>query len=155
MRALASRYLAGERAGHTLDPTALVHEAYLKLVDHDRDWNGRQHFVLVAARAMRQILVDHARARGRLKRGGDGERVTLDLGQIGEGAAVDLLAVDDVLRRLSELDERKGRLVELRFFAGMTEVEAADALGVARSTAAEDWRLARAWLHRELEAERE
>ena len=153
-RALALRHLARERAGHTLQPTALVHEAYLKLVDQTRvNWQGRTHFFAVGAQAMRRILVEHARSRRREKRGGDRQRVELD-----EGAAlapergVDLLDLDEALRRLEALDERQARVVELRFFGGMNMEEVAQALGVSKRTAEGDWRMARAWLHRELAA---
>ena len=153
-RALALRHLARERAGHTLQPTALVHEAYLKLVDQTRvNWQGRTHFFAVGAQAMRRILVEHARSRRREKRGGDRQRVELD-----EGAAlapergVDLLDLDEALKRLEALDERQARVVELRFFGGLNMVEVAQALGVSKRTAEGDWRMARAWLHRELAA---
>jgi RNA polymerase sigma factor (TIGR02999 family) len=153
-RALALRHLARERAGHTLQPTALVHEAYLKLVDQTRvNWQGRTHFFAVGAQAMRRILVEHARSRRREKRGGDRQRVELD-----EGAAlapergVDLLDLDEALKRLEALDERQARVVELRFFGGLNMEEVAQALGVSKRTAEGDWRMARAWLHRELAA---
>jgi RNA polymerase sigma factor (TIGR02999 family) len=156
LRRVAAAYLARERVDHTLQPTALVHEAYIKLVDGAAlRFDGRAQFFALAARAMRQILVDHARTKGRLKRGGGGVRLTLDDNQPTptELSIPDLLAIDEALEKLAQLDERKARLVELRFFAGLTSDEAAEALGIARSTAAEDWRFTKAWLRRELEGE--
>ncbi len=156
LRRVAAAYLARERVDHTLQPTALVHEAYLKLVDQTAlRYEGRAQFFALAARAMRQILVDHARTKGRLKRGGGGARLTLDDNQPTptELSIPDLLAIDEALEKLSRLDERKARLVEMRFFAGLSSDEAAEALGIARSTAAEDWRFTKAWLRRELEGE--
>jgi RNA polymerase sigma factor (TIGR02999 family) len=152
LRALAAAMLADQRPGHTLQPTALVNEAYVRLLrqSHIRV-DSRAHFVRLAAKVMRQVLVDHARARASQKRGGDRGRVTLD-GQdaAADDAGVDILALDDALSTLTALDERKARLVELRVFAGMSLDEAADALGVARSTAALDWRFAKAWLAAQL-----
>ncbi len=157
LRGVAASQLAQERAGHTLQPTALVHEVYLKLVGQNAARiEGRAQFFALAARAMRQILVDHARTRGRLKRGGGAARLALDDNQPtpAELSIPDLLAIDEALEKLALLDERKARLVELRFFAGLSAEEAAEALGIARSTAAEDWRFTKAWLRRELEGER-
>jgi RNA polymerase sigma factor (TIGR02999 family) len=156
LRALAEAFFRNERDDHTLQPTALVHEAYVRLVDQTSiEWKSRNQFFVVAAKAMRNILVDHARAKGRLKRGGGGvwQERTLAAVEDTLGAAddpVDMLALNEALERLAELDERKARLVELRFFAGLNEADAAELLGISRSTAAEDWRMARAWLHREL-----
>jgi RNA polymerase sigma-70 factor, ECF subfamily len=154
-RALARHYLAQERANHTLQPTALVHEAYMKLVDQTRvDWQGRSHFFAVAAQAMRRILVDHARARQRDKRGGGRARVVLD-----EAVALspqkdeDVLALDEALERLAKLDARQAKVVELRFFGGMNVDEVAAALGVSKRTIEGDWTFARAWLSRELRSE--
>jgi RNA polymerase sigma factor (TIGR02999 family) len=151
-RALAARYLKRERANHTLQPTALVNEAYLKLVDQSRvQWQGRTHFFAVGAQAMRRILVDHARRRQRLRHGGQRARVTLD-----EAVALspqrdeDVLALDEALERLSKLDPRQAQVVELRFFAGLSVEEVADLLGVSKRTVEGDWTMARAWLHREL-----
>jgi RNA polymerase sigma factor (TIGR02999 family) len=151
-RALARHYLAQERMNHTLQPTALVHEAYLKLVDQTRvDWQGRSHFFAVAAQAMRRILVDHARSRQREKRGGGRPRVTLD-----EAVALspqkdeDVLALDEALEKLAALDARQAKVVELRFFGGMSVEEVAEALGVSKRTVEGDWTFARAWLSREL-----
>lgn len=153
LRGIAAGLLARERSGHTLDATALVHEAYLRLLaptDGSRpDYNDRGHFFAVAARAMRRLLVDHARARGRLKRGGGQARADASAIERAPDPArepEDLLALDEALTRLATLDERKTRLVELRFFAGLGEREAAEALGMSRSTASAEWRLARAWL---------
>jgi RNA polymerase sigma factor (TIGR02999 family) len=159
LRGIASRQLVGERAGHTLQTTALVHEAFLKLVGLDRiDWQGRAHFFAVAARLMRQILVDYAERRGAQKRGGGLVRVPLDEGTLtvapggaSEGAHLDsLVSLDAALRRLETTDARQGRVVECRFFAGMSVEETAEALEVSPGTVKRDWRLARAWLNREL-----
>jgi RNA polymerase sigma factor (TIGR02999 family) len=152
LRQLAGRQLRGERPGHTLQPTALVHEAYIRLVDADGiTWESRAHFFGIAARAMRQILVDHARRRDADKRGGGWERVTLDTG-VAEDAGVDtdILDLHTALENLASHDADLARLVELRFFAGLTLDEAADALGVSRRKAAKDWSVARLWLQREL-----
>jgi RNA polymerase sigma factor (TIGR02999 family) len=155
LRRLAGHYLRGERLGHTLQPTALVHEAYLKLVDQSRvDWKGRSHFFAVGARAMRRILIDHARTRKRAKRGGDWLRVTLT-GLAGSPLEGDLdpaqlLELHAALEKLAELDERQARVVELRYFAGLKMSEVAEVLGVSKRTADSDWARARAWLEREL-----
>jgi RNA polymerase sigma factor (TIGR02999 family) len=152
LRGLARAQLANERGGHVLQPTALVHEAYFRLVGGDGiQFNGRGHFFSAAARAMRQIRVDDARNRQRLKRGGGRGAQRLD-----EPVAVfdddptTVIAIDEALERLHALDPRKGELVTLRYFAGLTEEETAAALGVSRRTVQQDWKLARAWLHREL-----
>ncbi len=153
LRRMAAAFFAGERPGHTLQPTALVHEAYLKLVGQPIEWASRGQFFCVAAKAMRNLLVDHARGRGRGKRGGGWQRINAlsAVEDAGRGAdPLDVLALDEALGQLADLDERKARLVELRFFAGLTSDEAADSLGISRATAAEDWRMARAWLHRRL-----
>jgi RNA polymerase sigma-70 factor, ECF subfamily len=151
-RALARHYLAQERANHTLQPTALVHEAYMKLVDQTRvDWQGKSHFFAVAAQAMRRILVDHARSRHRDKRGGGRARVVLD-----EAVALspqkdeDVIALDEALEKLAALDPRQAKVVELRFFGGMNVEEVAEALGVSKRTVEGDWTFARAWLSRAL-----
>lgn len=156
LRSLASGFFRDQKPGDTLQPTALVHEAYLKLVDQSIEWRSRNQFFVVAAKAMRGILVDHARGKGRVKRGGDRRRVPLD-GNDATPVAVDeptMLAIDEAMTRLAELDQRKAKLVELRFFGGLTADEAADALGIARSTAAEEWRMARAWLYSQLRDDR-
>lgn len=154
LRRLAAAYLRREQPGHTLQPTALVNEVYLRLVDRRRvSWQNRAQFFGFAARTMRRILVDHARARRAAKRGGGGETLALDaaLG-VGDRGEVDLLALDEVLDRLAALDARQGRLVELRVFGGLTIAESAEALGVAAATISRDWQSARAWLYRELRA---
>lgn len=152
LRALAAHCLQQERPDHTLQPTALVHEAYMKLVgDGTPSWENRAHFIGVAARAMRQVLVDHARKLNAAKRGAGKKPVTLDdtLG-IGSKSTLDLMALDEAMQRLAALDERQSRIVELRFFGGLTASETACTLGTSLSTVESDWRMARAWLHREL-----
>lgn len=150
LRALAEGYLRGERPGHTLQPTALVHEAFLRLAAQDPSrWKGSAHFIALAATVMRRVLVDHARRRGAAKRGGQRQRVTLaDLGS-GE-PEVDLLALDEALTELATLSARQVRVVELRFFGGLSLDDVADQLEIAPSTAALDWRMARAWLNQRL-----
>lgn len=154
LRQLARKYLSRERPGHTLQPTALVHEAYIKLVDQSRvDWKGRTHFFAVGAKVMRNLLIDHARARGRDKRGGGRRRVTLAEGFTpfagGELDIDQLLAVNEALDRLAELDQRQARVVELRYFGGLTVPEVALVLGMSQRTIEGDWTHARAWLKRE------
>lgn len=152
LRALAESYLQRENPGHTLQATALVHEAYLRLVkQEDVEWQNRAHFFALAAQAIRRILVDHARGRGRAKRGGDRERVTLD-GDVAltSDRDVDLIELDAALEKLARLHERQARIVELRFFGGLTLREAAEVLGVSPRTIDGDWSMARAWLRREL-----
>ncbi len=152
LRALAAGYLRHERADHTLQPTALVHEAYLKMVDQTSvTWQNRSHFFGIAAQAIRRILVDHARARHALKRGGKRLRMTLNEELAGgEDPELDLLAIDDALHKLADLSERQCRIVELRFFSGLTVEEVAEILAVSPRTVKGDWRVARAWLKREL-----
>ena len=154
LRAVAARHLRGERRGHTLQPTALVHEAYLRLVDGEAvGWESRAHFFGAAAQAMRRVLVDHARRRSAVKRGGEWERVTLVTDLAAEAhTATDLLDLHAALERLAALDPERARLVELRFFAGLTLDEAADMLGVSRRKAAKDWAATRLWLLQELDA---
>ncbi|HTS01586.1 MAG TPA: sigma-70 family RNA polymerase sigma factor [Thermoanaerobaculia bacterium] len=148
---MAERRLRGERPGHTLQPTAIVNEAYLRLVGAEgQDWENRAHFFAAAARSMRRILVDHARTRQAKKRGGGGTRYLLDTTIMVEPRAVDLIAVDDALEKLAALDPEQGRVVELRFFAGLTEDETAGALGVSPATVHRKWLSAKAYLHREL-----
>ena len=150
----AERLMRSQPPGHTLQTTALVHEAYLRLAIRDRpEWNGRAHFFGVAAKAMRSILVDHARSRGAAKRGGGAHAVTLSNLEDTDGQDLDVLELDDALERLAELDPRKGSLVELRYFAGLNIEEAAESLGISPATAKREWRLARAWLRRELDRE--
>lgn len=151
----ASRYLRRERKDHTLQSTALINEAYLKLVDQrDVQWRNRAHFFAIAAQAMRRILVDHARTRSRDKRGGEMEKVSLeDATQVaGKGRTLDLLALDDALTRLSEMDEQKARIVELRYFSGLSVKETAAVLDVSTNTVERHWTMAKAWLLRELHA---
>lgn len=154
LRALAASYAKGQRIGHTLQPTALVHEAFVKLVESDgQDWADRTHFFAVAATAMRQILTDHARARAAEKRGGDWARITLHEGALSaESKDLDLIALDDALTELAEHDARKHRVVELRFFGGLTAEETARILHVSLTTVESDWRAARVWLQMKLEA---
>jgi RNA polymerase sigma-70 factor (ECF subfamily) len=152
LRGLAAGYLRRERPDHTLQPTALVHEAYMRLVgDNQPSWSGRAHFLAVAAQAMRRALVNHAVARNAEKRGGGRTLLTLDAALTPAAApGIDALDLSDAIDRLAALDERKSRLLEMRFFAGMTMEETAGVLGVSLSTAESDWRFARAWLAYEL-----
>jgi RNA polymerase sigma factor (TIGR02999 family) len=148
LRKLATRKLAREAPGQTLQATALVHEAYLRLVGaEDPGWNSRGHFFAAAAEAMRRILVEHARRKGRTRHGGEAERVEIELAALPTRmAAEELVALNDALEELERQDPRKARLVTLRYFGGMTLEEAAAALGVSRVTAHRDWTFARAWL---------
>lgn len=141
--------MAGERVGHSLQATALVNEAYVRLVDGKAvQWNDRTHFLAVAARVMRRILVDHARSRRYQKRGGGAARVTLDEALVVADTGQDFEALDDALQALATFDERKSRVIELRFFGGLTVEETAAVLDVSVDTVMRDWRLARAWLQR-------
>lgn len=152
LRRLASDLMRGERPDHTLQSAALVHEAYLRLVDDKQvKWQNRAHFFGIAARAMRQILVDHARRRGAAKRGGGWQKVTLDddLG-LEEASDVEILHIEDVLTRLADMHERMARIVELRIFGGLTMVEIAHVIGLSRQTVHDDWRVAKMWINREL-----
>jgi len=155
LRAIAHRQLRGEREGHTLATTDLVHEAYFTLVRMDGvGWVDRAHFLGVAARAMRRVLIDYARARATEKRGGGRGRAALDLDALPARIPDEqILALDEALSRLEERNERYGRIVECRFFAGMSIEETATALGVSPSTVKRDWLVARAWLHREMSDE--
>jgi len=157
LRRLAGAYLRQERAGHTLQPTALVHEAYLKLVDQTRvRWQDRTHFFAVAATSMRRILINHARDRNRDKRGGGAHRVPLeDLTQAAELSDAALLDLDEALVKLAALDGRKARVVEFRFFAGLSVEQTAELLENSPATVKRDWEFARAWLLRELTSEGE
>jgi len=153
LREMAERLMREERSGHTLQPTALVHEAYLRLVDQTRvEWRDRTHFFAVAATAIRRILVDHARSHLTAKRGGRRERISLEAAGDAEAPTenVDLPALDEAMARLADFDERKSRIVELRFFAGLSIEETGEVLGVSHATVERDWSLARAWLYREL-----
>jgi len=177
-RRLAASYLKRENAGHTLQPTALAHEVYLRLIEQDRvDWKGRTHFMAIAAQAMRRLLIDHARGRNRIKRGGGGgggvagdagwKRVSLqsvggsagsgllDPNASGKDSEVDVEKLDRVLAELAELDERQAKVVEMRFLTGMTVEEVAEALGVSKRTVEGDWTMARAWLRKRLAEEGE
>lgn len=147
LHALADRQLARERAGHTLQPTALVNEVYLRLNGVERiDWNDRAHFVCVAARLMREILVDHARRRSAAKRDG-GERLSLtQIELVGESAPADLDVLDSALTRLEQIDADKGRIVELRYFGGLTIEETAEAMAMSPATVKRHWQAARIWL---------
>ncbi|QDU69749.1 sigma-70 family RNA polymerase sigma factor [Engelhardtia mirabilis] len=154
LRRMAAGQLRKERANHTLQPTALVHEAWFKLVDQrSRDWQNRAHFLAIAATAMRRILVHHAEAVGAKKRGGDRDRVTLvdAPAELAGSDSLDILALDEALTRLAERDPRKAQIVEQRFFAGLSNAEVAEAMGVTERTVERDWRMARAWLRKELE----
>ena len=148
---LASRYMRGERSGHLLQTTALVNEAYLRLHETNRiHWQDRNHFYAIAARAMRRVLVDFARARKQHKRNG-GRQVPLDEAlTIGSDRSADILALDDALTALAKVHQRQSQIVELRFFGGLTEPHIAQVLGVSPRTVSSDWRMARAWLLREL-----
>jgi RNA polymerase sigma factor (TIGR02999 family) len=152
LRRLAKRHMRNERQDHTLETGALVHEAYVKLIGHDRiEWQSRGHFYAIAARTMRRILVDHARTRGYQKRGGNAARASLDEAlHVGEEPSLDLVALDEALTALAEVDAQKSELVELRFFGGLSNEEIAELQGVSLSTVERQWRLARAWLYKAL-----
>ena len=152
LHALAEAYMRQERPGHTLQPTALVNEAYVRLVGQtSSNWEDQTHFLAVAAQAMRRILVDYAKARRRKKRGGDREREPIDeMNLLSEDREVDVLALDDALIRLAEVNPEYARVVEMRFFAGMTIDETARVLGTSTAGVGRAWRSARAWLYREL-----
>jgi RNA polymerase sigma-70 factor, ECF subfamily len=156
-RRVAAAQLRREPPGHTLQPTALVHEAFLRLIDQRNvTWQGRTHFIAVGAQAMRRILVDHARAARRVKRGGERRRIQLD-----ESLTVsakdndDILAIDDALNDLAALDPRQSKIVELRFFGGMTNEEVATVLGISRATVDRQWRAIKAWLRSQLQSDGE
>ena len=153
LRLLAAQRLAKEAPGQTLQATALVHEAYLRLLgDQGQTWQGRGHFFAAAAEAMRRILIENARRKRRLKRGGDRERVDLeDAEPAVSGPCDDLLALDEALEKLARLDKVKADLVKLRFFAGLTGAQAAQVLGISHNTADRYWAYARSWLHLEIE----
>lgn len=155
LRRLARSYLQREGVAHTLQPTALVHEAYLRLVDQKRvSWQNRAHFYGIAASMMRRVLVDHARARTTGKRGGAAVRLSTDDVQIPlEDRAADFVALDEALVELAKFDERKCKIVELRFFGGLTDEEISEVLGISTRTVLRDWKTARLWLYRELAAD--
>lgn len=152
LRRLARSYLRQEGSGHTLQPTALVNEAYLRLVDQTRvNWQNRSHFYGIAAQMMRRILIDHARAHATDKRGGAAQRLSLEDANISvEQDATDLIALDEALTSLAKFDERKSRVVELLYFGGLENKEAAEVLGVSEKTIQRDWKMAKLWLYREL-----
>lgn len=149
---LAGHYMRGQKAGHTLQTTALVNEAYLRLIDSSQvRWQDRQHFFAISAQLMRRILVDSARARSSRKRGGEAQKIELEEAvQISEEQPVDLVALDEALKNLAELSPRQAQIVELRYFGGLSEIEIAKTLGISTRTVRRDWSVARAWLYREL-----
>ena len=154
LRRLANNYLRREAAGHTLQPTALVNEAYLKLIgQRSPNWQNRAHFFAISAKLMRRILVDHARQRQAAKRGGsEQERLSITSAEtILKQPAVDLLALNEALDDLAQMDPQQGRIVELKFFAGLSIEETAEVLGISHATVERDWKMARAWLRRQLE----
>jgi len=154
LRKQAANYLRRERVGHTLQTTALINEAYLKLVDQKNvHWQNRAHFFGIAAHLMRRILVDHARTKKRAKRGGSNIRVSFNEANVlAPSQNLDIVALDEALERLSEIDEQQSRIVELRFFSGLTVEETAAVLAISPATVKRDWSMAKAWLHREISA---
>jgi RNA polymerase sigma factor (TIGR02999 family) len=152
LKAMAGRQLRRERKDHTLQATALVHEAYLKLVgQHRGQWQDRAHFFAIAARVMRRILVDHARRHQASKRAGGQQKVSLEHApELSSEPSMDFLALDEALTKLGQLDERQVKVVELRYFGGLTVPETAEVLGISEATVAREWRMARVWLYREL-----
>jgi RNA polymerase sigma factor (TIGR02999 family) len=152
LKRLARRYMAGERRDHTLQPTALINEAYVRLVDlRQMRWQDRAHFFAMSARLMRRILVDYARARAYGKRGGGAQKVTLgEALQVSAGRSADVVAVDEALTAFAQVDQRKAHVVELRYFGGLTVEETAHALGISPETVLRDWKVAKLWLLREL-----
>jgi RNA polymerase sigma factor (TIGR02999 family) len=152
LRRQAARYLRRERPGHTLQTTALIHEAYIRLVDQKRvQWQNRAHFFGIAAQLMRRILVDHARSRHRVKRGGSDVRVSLAEASLTVKARdLDVLAIDEALDHLAQVDERQAKVVELRFFSGLSVEETAEVLQISPATVKREWSMAKAWLHREI-----
>jgi RNA polymerase sigma factor (TIGR02999 family) len=152
LRRQAARYLRRERAGHTLQTTALIHEAYLRLIDQKSvHWQNRAQFFGIAAQMMRRILVDHARTKHRAKRGGSDIRVSLtDATKVTKDPDLDLVELDEALNRLAEIDPQQSRIVELRFFSGLNVEETAAALQISPATVKRDWKVAKAWLHREI-----
>ena len=154
LKRIAGAQLRNERPGHTLQATALVHEAYIKLIDQrDVSWQNRAHFFGIAAQMMRRILLDYAKSKLRAKRGGGAHKTSLDEALVvAEDRASDLVRIDEALTRLEALDARQAKVVELRFFGGLTVEEAAEALGISAPTVKREWAMAKAWLHRELSA---
>ena len=155
LRRQASNYLRRERPGHTLQTTALIHEAYVRLVDQKNvHWQNRAQFFGIAAQLMRRILVDHARTKHRAKRGGSAVRVSLtDTTAVTKDANLDLIEIDEALNRLAKIDEQQAQIVEMRFFSGLSVEETAAALNISPATVKRDWRVAKAWLHRSLAGE--
>jgi RNA polymerase sigma-70 factor, ECF subfamily len=149
---LAQRYMRRERIEHTLQTSALLNEAYLRLIDQKRvSWQNRAHFFAIAAGMMRRILVDHSRRRAYAKRGGEQQRIDLDeVAVVADSKASDVLALDEALKRLEAVDEQQSRIVDLRFFGGLTIEETAEVLGISHSTVEREWSMARAWLRREM-----
>ena len=156
LRRQAARYLRREQAGHTLQTTALIHEAYVRLVDQRNvQWQNRAHFFGIAAQLMRRILVDHARTKKRVKRGGSKVQVSLaDATVAVKGPDLDIVALDEALERLAKVDEQQSRVVELRYFSGLTVEETAEVMGISTATVKREWSVARAWLHRELSGDK-
>lgn len=154
LRRIAAVYLNGERSDHTLQPTALVHEAYFRLVKHhEMRWQDRAHFFAIAARTMRRILVDHARGQRSAKRGGPQRAISLEVaGDVAKKVQPDLVALDDALKDLQEMDLEKAKIVELRYFAGLSIEETAQVIGRSRATVIRQWRMAKAWIHSQLTA---
>ncbi|MDX6384259.1 MAG: hypothetical protein QOK48_1832 [Blastocatellia bacterium] len=150
LRRIARHHLRRERPGHSLQTTALINEAYLKLVEQSVSWQSRNHFFGIAARLMRQVLVDHARSRQRLKRGGNPQQISLTAAEDEQEQSADLLALNDALETLAEVDPQRSQIVELRFFGGLTIEETAQAMRVSTPTVERGWRAARAWLQTEL-----
>lgn len=154
LRQLANKYMRSERAGHTLQATALINEAFLKLCDSSISWQDRAHFIAIAARAMRQILVDHARSKHRQKRGGDDVRVTLYDARIADSnSELDVLDIEDAMSALEKMDQRKAQIIELNIYGGMTYREIAEVLEISEATVDRELRFTRAWLQRELSDE--
>jgi RNA polymerase sigma factor (TIGR02999 family) len=152
LRRIARQYLRRERSDHTLQPTALVHEAYMKLIDiSDVSWQDRAHFFAVASNVMRHILVDHARARATDKRGGEAQRIALeDAVKLSDAPDIDLLALDEAMKQLAEFDAQQSKIVELRFFGGLTIEETAHVLAISPATVKREWTMAKAWLFRKI-----
>jgi RNA polymerase sigma factor (TIGR02999 family) len=152
LRRLAERAMRGERPDHTLQPTALVHEAYVRLVEANVEWKDRVHFMATAATMMRRILVDHAKSKGRAKRGGGAAKLTLEEAVlVSSEPSEDLVLLDEALSRLADQDERKARVIELKYFGGLNYDETAEALDISASTVDRELRMAKAWLYRELQ----
>ena len=152
LRRLARHYMRRERPGHTLQTSALINEAYMRLVDQQNiSWKNRAHFFGISARLMRQILVDHARAHNNAKRGGDQQKVPLDdIASLSKNRAYEIVALDDALQSLSTIDPQQTKIVELRFFGGLTIEETAEVLGISHATVEREWSMARAWLRKEM-----